>query len=344
MKINDFLKFQFQHSREIFIGLITFVDSNIFDCQFLGHSDFYRFDANTFKVTSAGGLFLTGSQLSSYTVFGAGNNQNPIQISDFIAITFADNGRYIGQVTDIDSLSNVSIRFLHSGQNYVFDTDNHIVNTDNPLETNAGILGTEAYVSEAPMLVVSVPATKAPRAFKATKQDVANRGVAPDSFLNELVDWAEFAPDFIFEENSKVDIYSTVLPELGPYDSLLHRKAVMLEVLRVLSGFESSWNWDQGIHASNPKSHTPCTEEAGVFQCSGDSMNFSPSLKQLLLESAGESTCEVFITHTKNNHQFAIDYCARLIRITTNQHGPIKNKHINPWLRKDAVKEFQSLL
>jgi hypothetical protein len=162
--------------------------------------------------------------------------------------------------------------------------------------------------------------------------------------LNELIDWAMGAPDEIFEKNNRTDIYSNVAPELGPWESITHRKAVMLEVLRVLGGFESSWNWNAGVDTTNPNSNTPCTEEAGIFQCSGDSMAFDAQLKNMLHQAAGDDSCESFINTTKSNHKFAIEYCARLIRFTVNHHGPIKEKKINPWLRRDAVSEFMGFL
>lgn len=118
----------------------------------------------------------------------------------------------------------------------------------------------------------------------------------------------------------------------------------MLEVLRVLGGFESSWDWNAGVDTTNPNSNTPCTEEAGIFQCSGNSMSFDHSLEELLLNITGKKDCKAFINTTKTNHKFAIEYCARLIRFTVNHHGPIKHKHINLWLRKDAVLEFENLL
>lgn len=151
------------------------------------------------------------------------------------------------------------------------------------------------------------------RNLVACKQKVHNRGQPPDSFLNELIDWAKNAPDEIFEKNSLKDIYSNVSTELGPWQSLTHRKAVMLEVLRVLGGFERSWNWNAGVDVTNPNSNTPCTEEAGIFQCSGDSMSFDPQLKTLLQNTAGKHSCEAFILTTKSNHKFAIEYCARLL-------------------------------
>ena len=178
------------------------------------------------------------------------------------------------------------------------------------------------------------------RQFDACKQKVHNRGKAPDLFLNELVDWAKTAPDEIFKKNEKFDIYSSVVKQLGPWESELYRRASMLEVLRVLGGFESSWNWSAGVDVTNPSSNTPCTEEAGIFQCSGNSMGFSPTLRQLLLDAGGDGNCASFIVISKENHKFAIEYCARLIRFTTKHHGPIKNQHIHSWLRRDAVQEF----
>lgn len=183
-----------------------------------------------------------------------------------------------------------------------------------------------------------------PRNFNACKARVHNRGNPPEEFLNELVDWCRQSPDEIFVRNDKEDIYSRIFSDLGPWEDLLHRKAAMLEVLRVLGGFESSWNWSEGRDITNPGSNTSCTEEAGIFQCSGDSMNFDASLKQLLKSVSGKTDCDTFRAATKSNHRFAIEYCARLLRFTVNHHGPVKRKDINSWLRKDAVVEFKRFL
>jgi hypothetical protein len=183
------------------------------------------------------------------------------------------------------------------------------------------------------------------RHFVACKEKVLNRGKPPDSFLNELIDWAKQAPDDIFTKNQNHDVYTNVAADLGPFSDLLHRKAVMLEVLRVLGGFESSWDFREGVDVTNPTSNTPCTEEAGIFQISGNAMEFHSSLKDLLRRTTGGHTdCETFKTTTKENHRFAFEFCARLLRFTVNHHGPVKRKEINPFLRRDAVSEFRSFL
>ena len=183
-----------------------------------------------------------------------------------------------------------------------------------------------------------------PRNFVACQERVHNRGRPPVPFLDELVDWGTSAPGEIFAANNRSDVYSLVREELGPYHDDLQRKAVMLEVLRVLGGFESSWDWNAGRDVTNPHSNTACTEEAGIFQCSGDSMNFDRSLKDLLQAAAGQTDCDTFRATIKANHKFAIEYCARLLRFTVRHHGPLRDKHALPWLRKDAVEEFKTFL
>lgn len=179
--------------------------------------------------------------------------------------------------------------------------------------------------------------------FLACKQKVKNRGRPPVAFLTDLVMWARSAPDSIFMQNDAYDVYSSIAPQLGPWTDLKHRKAAMLEALRVLGGFESSWNWQVGRDMNNPTSNTPCTEEAGMFQCSGNSMRLDDSLAALA-QQHGVTDCPSFIVKTKADRQFAIDYCARLLRCTVNHHGPVKRKEINQWLRREAVQEFAALL
>lgn len=178
------------------------------------------------------------------------------------------------------------------------------------------------------------------RTFVACKQRVHNRGEPPEAFLNQLVDWGAVAPDEIFVRNESTDIYSFVRPELGPWANDRERRAAMLEVLRVLAGFESSWKWNAGRDVTNPNSDQPCTEEAGILQVSGNSMNFDSSLKDLVRQTQGNTDCTTFRATTKANHPFALEYCARLLRFTTNHHGPVKRKEINQWLRRDAMAEL----
>lgn len=177
-----------------------------------------------------------------------------------------------------------------------------------------------------------------------TKQRVANRGKPPDDFLDQLVAWGKEAPDEIFAPNQINDIYSSVKSALGPWEGLQHRRAVMLEVMRVLAGFESSWKWNAGVDTTNPTSVTPDTIEAGAWQVSANSRHFGQELKDLILENVGTLDGNAFQAATKSNHPFAMEYVARLLRRTTEHHGPVKRKEIHEWLKRDAVAEFQVLL
>jgi hypothetical protein len=180
--------------------------------------------------------------------------------------------------------------------------------------------------------------------YITTKQHVLNRGIPPDDFLDQLIAWGKSAPDEIFAPNPFSDIYSSVRNTLGPWEGIQHRRAVMLEVMRVLAGFESSWDWNEGRDTTNPTSVTPDTIEAGAWQVSANSMSFGEELKQLVLAKVGTLDGIAFQKAMKENHPLAMEYVARLLRRTTRHHGPVLRHEIDPWLRPDAVAEFQALL
>lgn len=183
--------------------------------------------------------------------------------------------------------------------------------------------------------------------FIATRAPVKNRGSAPEDFLRELVDWASTADDGLFERNANIDIYSSVRKALGPWESLAHRRAVMLEVLRVLGGFESSWRWDCGRDTTNPTSDRPETEEAGLWQVSMNAIAYGEDLRQLTrakIGTVGYSRGRTFQRAIKEDHRFAMEFIVRLLRHTTAHNGPAKRHEIDEWLSRDAVAEFQQAL
>ena|SRR5215831_16503450 len=180
--------------------------------------------------------------------------------------------------------------------------------------------------------------------LNATKQHVKNRGVPPDDFLNELVAWGKSAPAEIFAPNEFSDVYSSVFNALGPWTGLPHRRAAMLEVMRVLGGFESSWNWNEGRDVTNSTSVTPDTIEAGLWQVSANAMNFGQELKDLVISKIGTLDGDAFQEAMKKDHELAMEFIARLLRRTTRHNGPVLRHEIDEWLRRDAVEEFQALL
>lgn len=190
--------------------------------------------------------------------------------------------------------------------------------------------------------------------FMACRTRVKNRGVPPEEFLSELVQWAQKADERLFMSNANVDIYTHTKAFLGPYSSLRHRKAVMLEVLRVLAGFESSWDSQCGVDTTNPTSVHPETEEAGLWQVSMNAIAFGEDLKQLVKARIGSTNYRdgrKFQAATKCDRTFATEFIVRLLRHTVKHNGPAKRVTTNstrdsiyPWLSRDAVSEFFALL
>ena len=173
---------------------------------------------------------------------------------------------------------------------------------------------------------------------------VHNRGASPEQFIAEMIEWAKKEASDVFAPNDRFDIYDIVKPVLGPWDSLLHRKAVMLEVLRVLAGFESSWKWLEGADVTNPAENSVWTWSAGPFQISANSMNLDQSLKTFAQKQIWSTDPGQFRVAMMHDHLFAFGYTARLLRVNTNHNGPVKRKEILPWLKKDSVSAFMDEL
>ena len=180
--------------------------------------------------------------------------------------------------------------------------------------------------------------------FFATKARVYNRGMPPDSFLQELVAWGSVAPDDIFQPNPNPDdIYALISPVLSPWQSEVYRRAAMLEAMRVHAGFESSWNWNEGVDETNQHSlHNRNGEETGIFQVSFDSTAFAGMMDFAAMKAVG--TVDTFIPAMKANHQLAMEYYARLVRVSIKWAGPLISKAIVPWLSRASVREFVTLI
>lgn len=176
---------------------------------------------------------------------------------------------------------------------------------------------------------------------------IHNRGVPPERVVRDIIAFAKSAPDAVFAVNDKYDVYSLVKPVLGPYENLKHRRAVMAEVLIVLAGWESSWNYKEGRDMSASNTST-CTQEAGIYQTSGNSSYFGADLKllqnQKCVNWSGKTACDKFIACTKNDIPFAHEYTARLLRHTTKHHGPLLRGDVSKWLSPKCVKEIEGVL
>lgn len=172
--------------------------------------------------------------------------------------------------------------------------------------------------------------------------------IPPTTFLDELVAWGRTAPDEIFSPKGTNEIYAKVVHHLGPYKDVMHRRAVMLEVMRVLAGHESDWHWKAGVD-SHPQTEikTAQTTEAGAWQVSANSMKLAPELRHLVLTRVGSVEPIKFQRAMKRDHTLAMEYIARSLRNRIDTHGPVKRcekttapRGIGSNLSRDAVKEF----
>lgn len=199
--------------------------------------------------------------------------------------------------------------------------------------------------------------------FLATKKRVGDQGVPPDSFLDAIVTWTKAEEDSVFAPNpNPADIYAKMAPVLANkvdvdaegdpiYDwgGLTRRKAVILEVMRVHAGFESSWRWREGVDTTNARSMANLSgQETGIFQVSFDSIFLGDRAMEAFADRNGIETAEKFIVEMKANHTLALSYYARLIRVNIQWAGPLKRDEgrdsVSAHVSRDAVKEFVQLL
>lgn len=212
---------------------------------------------------------------------------------------------------------------------------------------------------------VAASNTKA-KNFAAALAFVENRGRAPIAFLEELTDWGRTAPVEIFAFNSVPnDAYAVIKSRLGTqqghdgsgtpvyvWESPLHRRAAMLELMRVHAGRESSWKWNEGVDKTNARSQRLKTaEETGIFQVSFDSTQLDSAEGKNIMAAFAKAheidKPETFIPAMKENHLLAFEYYARLVRVSVAWAGPLirhGSDSVYPYLNRDAMREFMGFL
>lgn len=204
-----------------------------------------------------------------------------------------------------------------------------------------------------------------PMNFNRALAPVSNRGSAPLWLLTALVNWGKTAPDEIFAPNRvPVDAYTAIKSSLGQeivkdqmgnwvygWENLMHRKAAMLELMRVHAGLESSWNPKEGVDRTNATSQRNKTgEETGLFQVSFDSTWLdSIEGKDIMGKFAnahGLTTPEKFIAAMKDNEDgeaLEFEYYARLVRVSIAWAGPLLRHgpdSVYPYLNRASMAEL----
>ena len=172
-------------------------------------------------------------------------------------------------------------------------------------------------------------------------------GSAPKAFLDILVECSRVLPRDVYAINAEPgDIYTLVRPQLGPYTGILHRAGVMLEVLRVVAGFESDWDWSEGVDITNSRSVADKRgEETGAWQVSWDSLSFGDDLKECARRYTGSLNVDPFIAQMKTDRMFAVEYVTRLLRHKTRWAGTLNRfEQTRAWLSRESVAEFMQAL
>ena len=177
---------------------------------------------------------------------------------------------------------------------------------------------------------------------------VPNRGTIPFAMVQDVIAALRETPESVFAPNANFDIYSSVIDKLGPYTTLANRAAVMGNVMLVEAAFESTWNYKEGRDQSASNT-SACTEEAGLYQTSGNMNTFNAEAQAVLIpyqkSKCLSTTCEEFKRCTKEPvKSFVHGHFIRASRITVKHWGPILRKEINPYLKKECVAQLEKLL
>lgn len=183
---------------------------------------------------------------------------------------------------------------------------------------------------------------------------VINRGSPPPTFLKELLAWAATEDLAVFAPNDNpTDIFASIKETLGTklstgryvWDSIDHRRAALMEVMRVHAGFESSWNWREGVDVTNRTSQRDINgQETGIFQVSFNSTWLKGKAMEPFALANGIGTPHRFIERMKEDHALALRYYALLSRVSVAWAGPILRHELHPELRRDAMEEFMGIL
>jgi hypothetical protein len=73
-------------------------------------------------------------------------------------------------------------------------------------------------------------------------------------------------------------------------------------------------------------------------------MGNDKKIEEFAQTTFGTTDEQTFITNSETNHKFAIEYAARLFRVTIDANGPVKRREIHPQLSRAAVSEFELFL
>jgi hypothetical protein len=85
-------------------------------------------------------------------------------------------------------------------------------------------------------------------------------------------------------------------------------------------------------------------QETGAWQVSFDSLELGEGAMLEFARTHDIATPQKFIDKMKTDHDLAMEYYARLVRVNIQWAGPLVSKKILPELRATALEEFKGML
>ena len=154
MQTGDFLRCRFEGNiTTYFFAEITSTAPNAFTCRFLQSGSEYVFETVNWTVSSPGKNFKAGTALAEHVIFTASGDQTfppPGFITKTVSVTFDDNRRYLGILSQTGTGLERHVTFLHSGSQYIFGNDHVIIDSGGGFyKPGRRIAKMEIYVPEA---------------------------------------------------------------------------------------------------------------------------------------------------------------------------------------------------
>lgn len=167
--------------------------------------------------------------------------------------------------------------------------------------------------------------------YNATLKEIPGHGRPPTQFLDQVVAWGRGCRTEVVAINTQPDDVFGWLHQVFPWQGqppeklwLQSRVASLMELMRVHAAWESDWNWHEGVDVTNMRSEAnAAAREAGIFEVSFDSTALKNSAMLPFAKANGLTSPELFQTAMKSNPRLALEYYARLVRVSYRWAGPL---------------------
>lgn len=132
MQAHDFISVRFRNDNKTYYAEVKQVNNdNMFNCRFVHTGSQYTFKIEPafLRVVKSTGMYHPGTITGDVQLFT--ETTQSLNTGTNVAVTFDDGNTYLGE---IESLSPMQIKFLHSGNEYSFDGNNIAHHDDFPYD------------------------------------------------------------------------------------------------------------------------------------------------------------------------------------------------------------------